>query len=112
MQHGDGRGRYASFASQSGDYRSTPGGPRVDLRLAAVRVPANPAFSTAQEVRASALPASPPSGVCGLSQSSGAPYPRFAQAGEAPDGSPSSLARPGPAGRKTASGQDRNDDKN
>ena len=53
-----------------------------------------------------------PSGVCGLSQSPGAPYPRFAQGGEAPYGSPSSLARPGCAGRKAASVEGRKDDKN
>jgi hypothetical protein len=44
-----------------------------------------------------------PSGACGLSRRREAAYPRFAEEGEAPDGSPSSLARPGRARRKAES---------
>lgn len=48
-------------------------------------------------------PAVSPRVGCGLSQPRNAAYPRFAQEGEAPDGSPSSLARPGRARRKAES---------
>ena len=61
---------------------------------------------TAEEDPWSALPVSP-SGVCGLGQPRHAAYPRLAKDGEAPDGSPPSLARPGRARRKAESATDR-----
>ncbi len=57
---------------------------------------------TAKEGPHTASAVSPRVG-CGLSQPRNAAYPRFAREGEAPDGSPSSLAGPGRARRKAES---------
>lgn len=80
----------------------TLGPPLVDPGHAGFRSCTAPVLDHCQRESAH-RPRHLPSGGCGLSQPRIAAYPRFAQAGEAPVGSPPSLARPARARRKAGS---------